>query len=409
MWQTMKNLAPGSKQSSKHSAASVTSSGNSKESARDKASSLSSSQDSIPAAKAKTPIAVRFADDWATSPSNLSSPAASFFDGPAANQPKSSGAGYNHPNYDTLQLLGEGTFGAVHLGRDRRTSEPVAIKYVARGAGISKSVLREILNQRLCGVHPSIIQFKEVFLTPKSLAIVMEYAPGGDLFEYVLKHKASVACQGLPEDTARWFFQQMMVALDFCHELGIANRDIKLENILLNDALPLPHLKICDFGYSKNEYIDSRPKTVSGTPDYIAPEVLLDDQYDGKKADIWSCGVMLYVMLTGVLPFARKGDAQSNDLLRLQQMFPRIVAANFTQPPHVSPECQQLLSKLLKADPETRITVSDVLQDPWFLFNLPPGTEALNQALLQSPISSGFQTVEDLEHIVNEARENSGF
>ena len=325
----------------------------------------------------------------------------------SANQPKCIGAGYSHPYYETLQLLGEGTFGTVHLGKDRRTSELVAIKFVERGPSISKGVLREILNQRLCGVHPSIIQFREVFLTPKSLAIVMEYASGGDLFEYVLKHKGSVACQGLPENTARWFFQQMMVALDFCHDLGIANRDIKLENILLDDALPLPHLKICDFGYSKNEFIDSRPKTISGTPDYIAPEVLLDDQYDGKKADIWSCGVMLYVMLTGVLPFARKGDAQNNDLLRLQQMFPRIVAANFTQPPHVSPDCQHLLSRLLNADPEARITPAEILQHPWFLFDLPPGTEALNQALLQNPIGPGFQTVEELEQIVNEAREDA--
>ena len=276
-----------------------------------------------------------------------------------------------------------------------------------RGPGISKSVLRETLNHRLCGVHPSVIEFKEVFLTPKSLAIVMEYAPGGDLFEYVLTNKSSIPCQGLAEDTARWFFQQMIVALDFCHELGIANRDVKLENILLDGAVPVPRLKICDFGYSKNEYIDSRPKTVSGTPDYIAPEVLLDDQYDGKKADIWSCGVMLYVMLTGILPFARKGDAQSNNLLRLQQMFPRIVAANFAQPSHVSVECQQLLSRLLTADPEARITTADILQDPWFLCSLPAGTVALNQALLQTKLAPGSQSVEELEHIVDMARQMS--
>ena len=83
--------------------------------------------------------------------------------------------------------------------------------------------------------------------------------------------------------------------------------DIKLENTLLDGAEPLPNVKICDFGYSKNEFVDSRPKTVSGTPDYIAPEVLMADQYDGKRADIWSCGVMLYVMLTGEL--TSSGDA----------------------------------------------------------------------------------------------------
>ena len=336
----------------------------------------------------------------------MCSPATSLRSGPATTAARGGASECTHPRYEVLQLLNEGTFGTVHLGRDRLTAESVAIKFMERGPSISKSVLREILNHRLCGVHPSIIEFKEVFLTPKSLAIVMEYAPGGDLFEYVLTNKSLVSCQGLAEDTARWFFQQMMVALDFCHELGIANRDVKLENILLDGAVPVPRLKICDFGYSKNEYIDSRPKTVSGTPDYIAPEVLLDDQYDGKKADIWSCGVMLYVMLTGVLPFARKGDAQSNNLLRLQQMFPRIVAASFAQPSHVSFECQQLLSRLLTADPEARITTPGILQDPWFLCNLPAGTAALNQALLQTTLAPGSQSVEELEHIVTLARQS---
>lgn len=242
-------------------------------------------------------------------------------------------------------------------------------------------------------------------MTPRYLAIVMEYASGGDMFEYVLRHREHVpvaataasndgappaaaagataaarpqtVARGLPEPVARAFFQELVVAMQFCHELGIANRDIKLENALLDgggddddgggegdgdgggdggesdggdgdgdermstdgndDADPAstsgggghtnghgngsndgasqqrrrgrqqqqrrqhrrPSLKICDFGYSKNEFVDSRPKSVSGTPDYIAPEVLLNDAYDGKKADIWSCGVMLYVMLTG--------------------------------------------------------------------------------------------------------------
>lgn len=314
---------------------------------------------------------------------------------------------YGHPDYTLLKPLNEGTFGSVHLVLDRRSNEQVAMKFLERGPGVSKSVLREILNHRLCVVHPSIVQFKEVFLTPKYLAIVMEYAAGGDMFEYVIKNKSSLPCQGLSEDSARWFFQQLVVALEFCHELGIANRDIKLENLLLDDALPLPHVKICDFGYSKNEYVDSRPKTVSGTPDYIAPEVLLHDQYDGKKADVWSCGVMLYVMLTGVLPFAKRGDERGNNLVRLQQMFPRIVAADFNQPQHVSQECRHLLSRLLTADPELRITTAEVLRHPWFLYNLPAGMELLNFTLLQSLVPPGLQRVEELEHIVQEATVNS--
>ncbi|KAL3143836.1 hypothetical protein ABBQ32_003661 [Trebouxia sp. C0010 RCD-2024] len=127
---------------------------------------------------------------------------------------------YGHPDYTLLKPLNEGTFGSVHLVLDRRTNEQVAMKFMERGPGVSKSVLREILNHRLCVVHPSIVQFKEVFLTPKYLAIVMEYAAGGDMFEYVIKNKSSLPCQGLSEDSARWFFQQLVVALEFCHELA---------------------------------------------------------------------------------------------------------------------------------------------------------------------------------------------
>ncbi len=100
----------------------------------------------------------------------------------------------------------------------------VAIKFLERGAGVNKSVLREILNHRLCVVHPNIVQFREIFLTPVHLAIVMEFAAGGDMFEYVIKHKMPQHGQGLVEDSARAFFQQLIIALDFCHELGIANR-----------------------------------------------------------------------------------------------------------------------------------------------------------------------------------------
>ena len=290
----------------------------------------------------------------------------------------------------------QGTFGFVDLAQDLAAgpSSRVAVKFLDRGPGVNRATLREIINHRLCAGHPHIVRFQEVFLTPRYLAIVMEYASGGDMFEYVLAHREHVAvasaggagggaagactsapprqqqtvARGLPEPVARAFFQELVVAMQFCHELGIANRDIKLENALLdgggdggggssgesdgggggermatddgdngisgpastsghgdsynkngqgngsNGASQgqqrerggrrqqrrlRPSLKICDFGYSKNEFVDSRPKSVSGTPDYIAPEVLLNDAYDGKKADIWSCGVMLYVMLTG--------------------------------------------------------------------------------------------------------------
>ncbi len=181
----------------------------------------------------------------------------------------------------------QGTFGFVDLALDAETGAHVAVKFLDRGPSVNKAVLREILNHRLCAAHPHIVRFIEVFLTPRHLAIVMEYASGGDMFEWVLSHRVpGPGPTGLSEADARHFFQQLVVSVEFAHELGVANRDIKLENTLLDDAgvaagaVRLPDVKICDFGYSKNEFVDSRPKSVSGTPDYIAPEVRV------KKKDV---------------------------------------------------------------------------------------------------------------------------
>ncbi|KAK9808869.1 hypothetical protein WJX72_005481 [[Myrmecia] bisecta] len=381
----------------------------SSKSAHQKAAAQAAAQQAQAAPQPPAPAPVP-ATNWAPPPAQPPPPAApaptpvSQHEAPAASNSNNLFEPLNnHPRYVKIRDLNEGTFGFVQLARDKQMGQEVAIKFLERGAGISRSVLREILNHRLCVVHPHIVQFKEVFLTAQHLAIVMEFAAGGDMFDYVIKHKAQgVTGVGLPEDTARWFFQQLIVALDFCHELGIANRDIKLENTLLDGSLPRPNVKICDFGYSKNEFVDSRPKTVSGTPDYIAPEVLLHDQYDGKTADIWSCGVMLYVMLTGVLPFAKRGDDRGNNLVRLQQMFPRIVAADFEAPRHVSPECLNLLRGMLTADPAKRITIMQILNHPWFLKDLPEGKHQMNYNMLQGLVPPGLQGVDEIEAIVQQ-------
>ncbi|KAF6257324.1 kinase-like domain-containing protein [Scenedesmus sp. NREL 46B-D3] len=209
-------------------------------------------------------------------------------------------------HFQHLQTLGKGSFGYVvrasrsTAGSTQGAGETLAIKLLPR-AEVTKYVEAEIVNHSLMR-HPHVIQFKEVFLTHRFICIVMEYATGGSLFQYVQQH----GC--LKEAVARWFFQQLVVGVDYCHRKGVANRDIKLENTLLQEVLrlPLPLVKICDFGYSKAEN-KSAAKSKVGTLTYMAPEVLIninrDGQYDGKVADIWSCGVMLYVMLCGKYPF----------------------------------------------------------------------------------------------------------
>ncbi|XP_075087490.1 serine/threonine-protein kinase SAPK3-like [Nicotiana tabacum] len=177
--------------------------------------------------------------------------------------------------YEPLKKLGSGHFGVARLVKDKKTKELVAVKYIERGNKIDKNGQREIINHRSLK-HPNIVRFKEVLLTPTHLAIVMEYAAGGELF-------AKICSAGrFSEDEARFFFQQLISGVSYCHSMEICHRDLKLENTLL-DGSPMPR-KICDFSYSKSGLLHSQPKSVVGTPTYIAREVLSRKEYDGKGA-----------------------------------------------------------------------------------------------------------------------------
>uniref|UniRef100_A0A8R7PBK3 non-specific serine/threonine protein kinase n=1 Tax=Triticum urartu TaxID=4572 RepID=A0A8R7PBK3_TRIUA len=197
--------------------------------------------------------------------------------------------------YEVIKDIGSGNFGVAKLVRDVRTKELFAVKFIERGHKIDENVQREIMNHRSLR-HPNIVRFKEVVLTPTHLAIVMEYAAGGELFERIC------GSGRFSENEARFFFQQLLSGVSYCHSMQICHRDLKLENTLL-DGSEAPRLKICDFGYSKSSVLHSQPKSTVGTPAYIAPEVLSRREYDGKVADVWSCGVTLYVMLVGAYPF----------------------------------------------------------------------------------------------------------
>ena len=192
---------------------------------------------------------------------------------------------------------------------------------------------------------PSSPLFK-VFLTSNHLVLAMEYAPGGDLFRYVSSKRS------LGEDEARWFFQQLIVAVDYCHRMGVASRDIKLENTLL-DTSPRRLIKLADFGFSKDEQ-QSAPTSRVGTPAYLAPEVIVSKPgtwYDGKKADIWSCGVLLYILVTGTYPFQRVRDSAMKGPQRLNAILNRILSVDYIFPERkqLSQECKDLISAILVA------------------------------------------------------------
>ncbi|XP_057416447.1 serine/threonine-protein kinase SAPK7-like [Lotus japonicus] len=299
--------------------------------------------------------------------------------------------------YETVKDLGAGNFGVARLMRNKETKELVAMKYIERGLKIDENVAREIINHRSLR-HPNIIRFKEVVLTPTHLAIVMEYAAGGELFERICN------AGRFSEDEARYFFQQLISGVHYCHALQICHRDLKLENTLL-DGSPAPRLKICDFGYSKSSLLHSRPKSTVGTPAYIAPEVLSRREYDGKLADVWSCGVTLYVMLVGAYPFEDHDDPRN-----FRKTIQRIMAVQYKIPDyvHISQDCRHLLSRIFVANPLRRISLKEIKNHPWFLKNLPRELTESAQAVYYQRggnLSFSVQSVEEIMKIVGEARE----
>ncbi|PKA47978.1 Serine/threonine-protein kinase SAPK7 [Apostasia shenzhenica] len=299
--------------------------------------------------------------------------------------------------YEMVRDIGSGNFGVARLMRNKETKELVAVKYIERGHKIDENVAREIMNHRSLR-HPNIIRFKEVMLTPTHLAIVMEYAAGGELFERICN------AGRFSEDEARYFFQQLISGVFYCHQMQICHRDLKLENTLL-DGSPAPRLKICDFGYSKSSLLHSRPKSTVGTPAYIAPEVFSRREYDGKQADVWSCGVTLYVMLVGAYPFEDPDDPKN-----FRRTIQRIMSVQYKIPDyvHVSQDCRQLLSRIFVTNPSKRITLKDIKTHPWFLKNLPRELTEAAQAVYyrrdNSAPTYSLQAVDDITNIVREAR-----
>ncbi|KAG7534706.1 Protein kinase domain [Arabidopsis thaliana x Arabidopsis arenosa] len=255
--------------------------------------------------------------------------------------------------YDVGRLLGQGTFAKVYYGRSILTNQSVAIKMIDKEkvmkVGLIEQIKREISVMRIAR-HPNVVELYEVMATKTRIYFVMEYCKGGELFNKVAKGK-------LRDDVAWKYFYQLINAVDFCHSREVYHRDIKPENLLLDDN---ENLKVSDFGLSaladcKRQ--DGLLHTTCGTPAYVAPEVINRKGYDGTKADIWSCGVVLFVLLAGYLPFH-----DSN----LMEMYRKIGKADFKAPSWFAPEVRRLLCKMLDPNPETRITIAKIRESSWF-------------------------------------------
>ncbi|KAF8413733.1 hypothetical protein HHK36_001726 [Tetracentron sinense] len=255
--------------------------------------------------------------------------------------------------YELGRMLGQGTFAKVYHARNLSSGLSVAIKIIDKEkilrVGMIDQIKREISVMRLVR-HPNVVQLYEVMASKTKICFVMEYVKGGELFNKVAKGK-------LKEDAARKYFQQLIGGIDFCHSRGVYHRDLKPENLLLDEN---GNLKVSDFGLSallESRRQDGLLHTTCGTPAYVAPEVINKKGYDGAKADIWSCGVVLFVLMAGYLPFH-----DSN----LMEMYRKISKGEFKCPQWFQPEVRKLLSRILDPNPSARITVAKLMESPWF-------------------------------------------
>ncbi|XWS12504.1 hypothetical protein CRYUN_Cryun37aG0094900 [Craigia yunnanensis] len=255
--------------------------------------------------------------------------------------------------YEVGKLLGHGTFAKVYLARNVKSDDSVAIKVLDKEkilkGGLIAHIKREIAILRRVR-HPNIVQLFEVMATKSKIYFVMEYVRGGELFNKVAKGR-------LKEDVARKYFQQLISAVNFCHARGVYHRDLKPENLLLDEN---GNLKVSDFGLSAvSDQIrqDGLFHTFCGTPAYVAPEVLARKGYDAAKVDIWSCGVILFVLMAGYLPFHDHN---------VMAMYKKIYKGEFRCPRWFSPELIRLFTKLLDTNPETRLTIPEIMESRWF-------------------------------------------
>ncbi|XP_027904194.1 CBL-interacting serine/threonine-protein kinase 9-like isoform X1 [Vigna unguiculata] len=262
------------------------------------------------------------------------------------------GGGVVVGKYELGKTIGEGSFAKVKFARHVNNGNKVAIKILDRKHVLRHNMMeqlqREISSMRLIN-HPNVTKIFEVMASKTKIYIVLELVDGGELFD-------KIAAKGkLEEDEARNYFQQLINAVDYCHSRGVYHRDLKPENLLLDSNSVL---KVSDFGlstYTQKE--DELLRTACGTPNYVAPEVIHNKGYVGSTSDMWSCGVILFVLMAGFMPF----DAPTP-----MALFKKIVKAEFSCPSWFPPQAKTLLKRILDPNPQTRIKIPELLKDEWF-------------------------------------------
>lgn len=283
--------------------------------------------------------------------------------------------------YHVGRTIGEGTFAKVKLAVDSTNASYVAIKVIDKHmvleSNLKYQVQREIRTMKLLN-HPNIVRIHEVIGTKTKIYIVMEYVSGGQLSD-----KLSYA-KKLNESEARKMFQQLVDAVDYCHNRGVYHRDLKPENLLLDSK---GNLKVSDFGLSALHKHGDILTTACGSPCYVAPELLANKGYDGAPADVWSCGVILFELLSGYLPF---------DDRNLMMLYRKISRAEYACPQWFTESQKKLISRILDPNPRKRITIPEIIEDAWFQTDYVPSCGyACDEKIYLDDVNAAFNAIED--------------
>ncbi|ELK08928.1 Serine/threonine-protein kinase MARK1, partial [Pteropus alecto] len=252
-------------------------------------------------------------------------------------------------NYRLQKTIGKGNFAKVKLARHVLTGREVAVKIIDKtqlNPTSLQKLFREVRIMKILN-HPNIVKLFEVIETEKTLYLVMEYASGGEVFDYLVAHGR------MKEKEARAKFRQIVSAVQYCHQKCIVHRDLKAENLLLDADM---NIKIADFGFSNEFTVGGKLDTFCGSPPYAAPELFQGKRYDGPEVDVWSLGVILYTLVSGSLPF----DGQN-----LKELRERVLRGKYRIPFYMSTDCENLLKKLLVLNPVKRGSLEQIMKDRW--------------------------------------------
>uniref|UniRef100_A0A667X9P9 MAP/microtubule affinity-regulating kinase 3 n=1 Tax=Myripristis murdjan TaxID=586833 RepID=A0A667X9P9_9TELE len=304
----------------------------------------------------------------------------------------------DHPhigNYRLLKTIGKGNFAKVKLARHVLTGREVAVKIIDKtqlNPTSLQKLFREVRIMKILN-HPNIVKLFEVIETEKTLYLVMEYASGGEVFDYLVAHGR------MKEKEARAKFRQIVSAVQYCHQRRIVHRDLKAENLLLDADM---NIKIADFGFSNEFTLGSKLDTFCGSPPYAAPELFQGKKYDGPEVDVWSLGVILYTLVSGSLPF----DGQN-----LKELRERVLRGKYRIPFYMSTDCENLLKKLLVLNPVKRGSLEQIMKDHWMNVGheeeelkpyIEPETDFNDTARIELMVAMGFPKDEITESLLGQ-------